>query len=427
MDAKALAKSKRAHSLHHSKKHHPNPTSKATTGLVTASGGGKKPTNKQDRDKPHQAQVPKVLPSNWDRYEEEFDSGSEDLSQVSTSHASDVVRPKSKGADYAYLISEAKAQSQAYSSSESFSLIDDTLDGFNEGLGSLLSIKGQRMLSWISDDNFPLDDQGTSSHEASFLSLNLHSLAEQLSKATLAERLFIEPDLLPPECTDLQSRNEKSPDEAQSRDNNEATENVIDGLASSSTSEEKKNIHLSHEYMSSNSSWSIHTSSPTSITHPVDDLWQVNEASGSTSGKSTSDVSADSVAKKPSRFEAAAAEAELDILLGSFNETKFFDSTSMTQQSSRTSNEAQASSIQSLLVPIQNVREGSDVTFFGRMDTSLDDTLDDLLKETSSAINTKGASPVHKVNAASHGAPSATQPPSKSKILDDFDSWLDTI
>lgn len=130
MDAKALAKSKRAHSLHHSKKHHPNPTSRATVGSVTTSRG-KKATSKQEKDKSHQSKVSKELPSNWDRYTEEFDLGSEESPQVSTSQASasDVVAPKSKGADFAYLISEAKAQSQANSSSDSFNLFDDVLNG----------------------------------------------------------------------------------------------------------------------------------------------------------------------------------------------------------------------------------------------------------------------------------------------------------
>lgn len=35
--------------------------------------------------------------------------------------------------------------------------------------------------------------------QAPFLSLNLHALAEQFAKAKVSERLFAEPDLLPPE------------------------------------------------------------------------------------------------------------------------------------------------------------------------------------------------------------------------------------
>lgn len=172
MDAKALAKSKRAHSLHHSKKHHPNPVSKATAGLVTATSG-KKPTGKQERDKPHQSQVSKVLPSNWDRYEEEFDSGSEGLSQVSTSRASDVVRPKSKGADYAYLISEAKAQSQANSSSESFSLCDDIL-------GSMFLISLIKVLFWVFGNDREIDDYYIYIHQK-FSCCNSLILKQQIS------------------------------------------------------------------------------------------------------------------------------------------------------------------------------------------------------------------------------------------------------
>ncbi|XP_027127458.1 uncharacterized protein LOC113770895 [Coffea eugenioides] len=424
MDAKALAKSKRAHSLHHSKKHHSSPTSKATPSSATSSSG-KKPTNKQARDKPYQSQSSKALPTNWDRYEEEYGSGSEDSPQVSTGQASDVVVPKSKGADYAYLISEAKAQSQANSSSESFGLFDDFLDGFNQGLGPLLSVRGEHLLSRISNDVFPFDDKGTSSHEASFLSLNLHSLAEQLSKANLAERLFIEPDLLPPEmCTELYANNEKNPDELQATGSTKATESEFAGQPSSIISKENRNILLSQEYMSSNSSRVSQFSVPTSIDHRVDDL---KEISGSTSVKLTSGVSIDSSSKKPSRFEAAKAEAELDMLLDSFGETKFFDSSWMAGESSQRSGQEEGSTFQSVSVAAQHVREGPDATYSGRMDAALDDSLDDILKDTSHLINTKAVSPLNEVKAASNEAPTASQPHSKSKILDDFDSWLDTI
>lgn len=126
MDAKALAKSKRAHSLHHSKKHHPSPTSKTSRGSVTA---GKKPDSKAEKQKAPQSQGGRKLPSNWDRYEDEYDTGFEDVAHSSAGQAPDVLMPKSKGADYAHLISEAKAQSQSSCSVESFTLFSDILDG----------------------------------------------------------------------------------------------------------------------------------------------------------------------------------------------------------------------------------------------------------------------------------------------------------
>ncbi|CAK9167680.1 unnamed protein product [Ilex paraguariensis] len=162
MDAKALAKSKRAHSQHHSKKHNPYQAFKApSAGTI----GAASPSGKQVRVKSDRSQGSSLLPSNWDRYEEEFnDSGSENLSQDNLSKATDVVLPKSKGADYTYLISEAKAQSQTQSL-DGFASFDDSISDFYQGVGSLLSIKGQSLLSWNADDNFIGEDKATSSRE----------------------------------------------------------------------------------------------------------------------------------------------------------------------------------------------------------------------------------------------------------------------
>lgn len=138
MDAKALAKSKRAHSLHHKKKH---PTHQ---GLKAPSAGSdeKKAAGKQEKERPQKShgqqtkeriphnQSSKTLPSNWDRYDEELDLASEEA-HASSSQPTESVVPKSKGADYAYLISEAKAQSQLqYSdSSDVLPLFDDFISG----------------------------------------------------------------------------------------------------------------------------------------------------------------------------------------------------------------------------------------------------------------------------------------------------------
>ena len=131
MDAKALAKSKRAHSQQHSRKHHPNPKLKAPSGGATETDGGvaKKPSGKQVREKTIQSRVISGLPSNWDRYDEENDSGSEDPSGSSANKNPDVVLPKSKGADYRHLIAEAQSQSQSNLYPDSFPSVDDVLAG----------------------------------------------------------------------------------------------------------------------------------------------------------------------------------------------------------------------------------------------------------------------------------------------------------
>lgn len=214
MDLKSLAKSKRAHSQHHSKKHHSKPiTVKAQTLGPVGASTANKPSGKGIGEKPHQSQRSKgALPSNRDRYEEDYDSDLDDQSKSSLNLKTDGFTPKSKGVDYKYLLSEAKLQSEANISSESFPSFDDVLSDFNEGFGSLLSARGEGILSWTRDDNFIVDDKATATCQASFLSLNLHLLAEQLEKVDLSRRLFIEPDLFLTELSsdDLRTSDEES-------------------------------------------------------------------------------------------------------------------------------------------------------------------------------------------------------------------------
>lgn len=129
MDAKALAKSKRAHSQHHSKKPHSSQKPKPPLVGGNDAANAKKQTGKQIREKTHQAQRVSALPSNWDHYEEEFDSGSEDQSGDSTSQVPDVVLPKSKGADFHHLIAEAQSQLESNPYTDSLCSLDDILPG----------------------------------------------------------------------------------------------------------------------------------------------------------------------------------------------------------------------------------------------------------------------------------------------------------
>ena len=130
MDAKSLAKSKRAHSQHH-KKHHPSQKAKGTTSSVVGATGVDKAPGKVVKEKPRHSQGPPALPSNWDRYEDENDPIREDQKDGQSSQPSDIVVPKSKGADYAYLISEAKSQNSTRSPSEIFPSLDDFVSGMH--------------------------------------------------------------------------------------------------------------------------------------------------------------------------------------------------------------------------------------------------------------------------------------------------------
>lgn len=118
MDTKALARSKRAHSLHHSKKHKPHQVSRTPSNV----SGSKNPTGNQSREKPSESQGSR-LPLNRESYVDDLDLGLEEAGPT------EFVVPKSKGGDYAQLISDAKAQSPANYSSDFVPFFDDVIYG----------------------------------------------------------------------------------------------------------------------------------------------------------------------------------------------------------------------------------------------------------------------------------------------------------
>lgn len=123
-----------------------------------------------------------------------------------------------------------------------------------------------------------------------------------------------------------------------------------------------------------------------------------------------------SVSKNLPTFEATAAEAELDMLLDSFNDTGFSDSSSSKFGNSSVSQQTSSTA------PPQLSRKGPDLSKSASVTASFDDVLDDLLEETSNLVNPNGLSRPHEAQSSS-----SSQSVTKSKVLDDFDSWLDTI
>ncbi|PHT76712.1 hypothetical protein T459_20234, partial [Capsicum annuum] len=363
MDAKALAKSKRAHSLLLNKKHNPHHASKGSSAVSGTPAGGKNATVKQVKEKPKSK-----LPSNWDRYEEE-NSDSETGIQEGPSNASDVVEPKSKGADYAYLLSEAKAQFQY--SSEEVSFSDDIFDDFYQGLGALLSAKGQSKLTWIAEDNFAMEDKAPPPTKASFLSLDLQALSEQLERASLQERLFIEPDLLPLVLSSIAEKDSNSP-------------------ISTSVYNSNKNRHQHSEFSHLGTTTSS-SSHPTLDDESSKPSTAFKDEAGPSKGSGqndtlirTSEFNTSSVSKKPSAFKAAAAEAELDMLLDSVTKIEISESTNVIDQSIRLYPVTQAGTPAPLSEGTSSQpKRGHDLAKPAISDISLDDTLDDLLKETS--------------------------------------------
>lgn len=128
MDVKSLAKSKRAHSQHHSKKphgSHQNQKHKQPTSS-NASNEAKKSMGKQVNEKSQSFKASPRLPSNLDRYDDD-DEELEGVSIDGSSKISDVVLPKSKGADFRHLLAEAKSQGNA--SLHGVTSLDDVLSG----------------------------------------------------------------------------------------------------------------------------------------------------------------------------------------------------------------------------------------------------------------------------------------------------------
>lgn len=119
--------------------------------------------------------------------------------------------------------------------------------------------------------------------------------------------------------------------------------------------------------------------------------------------------------KKQSEFEAATAEAELDMLLDSFSETKILDASSI------------GSAVQGAAKMHSNElpRIGSDS--LAAAATNLDDDLDNLLQETSGLTNQSSSILPEGNKGAIPFTQSSSNSGSNSKPLDDFDSWLDTI
>ncbi|CAK9182681.1 unnamed protein product [Ilex paraguariensis] len=214
-----------------------------------------------------------------------------------------------------------------------------------------------------------------------------------------------------------------------------------DSLASHCVSEGEKNTDQDTTTTTSHPFPAYTSEGSKSINQVKDEVQHIGSTSQSIFLESTAELNVDSIsnpAKKLSRFEAAAAEAELDMLLDSFSGTKFLDSHGITEKSGHTSYLSQGETSNLLLegissvwlVPAEPVKKDPDLSSSALVSANLDDdTIDDLLKQTSSLINNNSPSQSSEVKAAPSDvlSSSSLHPASKSKLLDDFDSWLDTI
>ncbi|GER50379.1 2-oxoglutarate (2OG) and Fe(II)-dependent oxygenase superfamily protein [Striga asiatica] len=385
-----------AHSQNHNKKHQPQHSSKTPS----VGSDNKKQTGRQAKGKTPHPHVSKPLPSNWDRYGENLGLDSEEA-LTSSSQPTEFVLPKSKGADYAHLISEAKDQSSSSRFMDVSHLFGDVITDFTQDFGPMLiSAKGQSLLSWAEDDDFEFEGKTSTSFEAPFLSLDLKALSEQLAKAKLSERCFLEPDLFPSELLDeLQAYDE---DKYDPKTRTSSTE-TKSRFSSSLHNQEFRQKHgpLSSTITLARDHHPVQT--PARVLEPLKQenigILQSQDTARSISRESVTEEIFVSTAKSPSIFEAVSAEAELDMLLSSLGETKIVES-----KGGNVNNHEHA-------VKSANI----------------DDDIDKLLEETSYLTILDGGRGSNEVSAIADARSSALNADSKSKLLDDFDSWLDTI
>ncbi|GAB2233899.1 hypothetical protein Droror1_Dr00003129 [Drosera rotundifolia] len=416
MDTKSMAKSKRSYTQHHQpKKPHQHGPKTLTTAPNPSTADPKSAEKKrEDRVK---------LPSNWDRYKEveEEEKVGPGSSGVESSRRSDVVSVKSKGADYGALVAEAKEKARGRTSGESS--IEDALPDAYQGLGPLLAVRGENLVSWIGGDDF-LPDETIPYQEPPFFSLNLDLLAERLGRIDLAKRLFIEDDLLPLELVNETKVDNHVPVHKPSATHcsselvapdSDKSEVIEDSFIGADTID----FHLNPSSSEQSSKFGEPVPLAKGNLLKERDHLDQNEASHVAVRKEIAP-----------RFQAADAEAELDILLDSFSNMRFLDPSNISGGTGANLKEDVASTSASIGKSSISVAPAQSSAFqnLSRSAVSIDDTLDDLLNDTVGQTNRNTVSQSSEVKSLRDDLSSSSPHPGpKSKFLEDFDSWLDTI
>ncbi|KAM0938633.1 hypothetical protein DsansV1_C23g0180281 [Dioscorea sansibarensis] len=412
MDPKSLAKSKRKHGHQHRKKPQSSAASKTSRNLSD------------------------VLPSNRDRYsdEEDDDLGTE---TVVAAKIPGEVLPKSKGADFGWLLEQARSQPDEHRGADSQCSSSDVIPvDFMHGMSSLLLFRGSSLLSLVNDDNFVVDDDSASSFEVPFLSLDLHALATQLSKLKRSQRLFIEDDLLSEELDgSCESEGSKASEQSARLKCNEG-QHDLSTLASPSHVHSKRDEHMEsvdsfHGSVDCKTAWGAEvenleidqlSASPAQVTQsePNEDLKPVDDFGVREVQQCISELNLHIDQPKHSKFdgfEATAAEAELDILLDSFDGNNLSTSNGVLSHSF-TVKTPDTSSLNSV---VPSPMKSSHSSLSTVIPTSLDEALDDLLVETSHLQGPQKEGAVSSINLPPWPA-SGLRP-----MDDDFDSWLGTL
>ncbi|XP_068666767.1 protein ECERIFERUM 16 isoform X2 [Aristolochia californica] len=277
-------------------------------------------------------------------------------------------------------------------------------------ISSTISVRGESLFSWCTDDNFIVDDDAMSTHEASFLSLDLHALAMQLEKIDISKRLFIEEDLLPMmqglegvEIYDASSSKDDVHPLTHEDIGTTAMDDVPDsyGLMPSTADGYDGSVDVTPSTDVENSSRNFPVHVPVLQDHQ-------REISISVNGEA--------VEKSPAKFEATSAEAELDMLLNSFGEAKLLESFDMDEKFTidlpEELHESHSLKLKDSSVPVIDQPLWSSTS---------DHSIDVLLSKSSNP---------HSESSSALPQPERPNGPSSFSVsnpLEDFESWLDTI
>uniref|UniRef100_A0A0E0PR94 Uncharacterized protein n=1 Tax=Oryza rufipogon TaxID=4529 RepID=A0A0E0PR94_ORYRU len=422
MDPKAAAKAKRSHTVR-GRRAHQTPAAaaahrqkRAEAAAAAASASGPRGRN---------------LPSNWDRYDGEDDADE----SAAPSEWTGEVAPRSKGADFGFLLEQARAQPRE---AQRLSSQDSPFD-FMQASTSMLEAKGEEILSWCEDDNFILEDDLAPDFEVPFLSMDLHALATHLSKLKLSERLFLEKDLLPEDLAVASEVNQIQIQRGTDVDSDAKGSLIHDHDSIRCDDQMKADCQL--KCFEEDKS----TSSPKTSSHSVH-----------------LDTGEDNNNSEGAKFEVVAAEEELDMLLNTLGGThlsgsnldesfgnkstlqdvkvnqpdkKVTPSTSSKSSVTAACDDALDDLLSETSPSVQNegfAEPGStskndhniDIRYANQIDisTSIDDLVDDLLTDTSLCLNgqKQTTSAKGKDNISSVSVPPNSGP---SNASDDFDSW----
>ncbi|KAL6848937.1 hypothetical protein ACP4OV_021520 [Aristida adscensionis] len=462
MDPKAAAKSKRSHTVH-GRRAHQTPAAAAAHKQKRAAAASSAPRGRN-------------LPSNWDRYDAEAEAQAQAQAQAGDSEPAaewtGEVAPRSKGSDFAFLLEQAQAQPrEARGLGAPWIPSQNSTFDFMQASTSMLEAKGEGILSWCDDDNFILEDDLAPDFEVPFLSMDLHALANQLSKIKLCQRLFIEEDLLPEDLDDTSEGNQILIERGTS-----VGSDAKGGSA-------QRNLE-SIEHRNSESHRDC-TSNTCSDQMKVDHQLQCSEPETTTWAKSSTqlvhsdneedkrytriiDTESGTDHSKGIKFEESEAEDELDMLLNSFSGThlsnpslnelaghnpnlqgmneskeKSISSTSakplvfapldealddLLSETSRSVQNEDLASSSLTSQPAFDSDSNIDFRYATQIDvtTSIDNSVDDLLEGTSVCLNEqkKTTPALGRDNISNDPAPSG---PGPSNVSDDFDSWFDSL